>query len=111
MNGMKANLPKKTERETTTGKAQKLLFPCSKSVQKGMGLSENKADRRSYTLTLKGERRQTRGKDGPLRGTVKTGVEDSVPHLVVRFFCVELKMSAWRVPSACLCTANKREKR
>jgi hypothetical protein len=48
---MKVNLPKKTERKTPTGKAQKLLFPCSKSVAKGMGLSENKADTRSKTPT------------------------------------------------------------
>ena len=31
----RTDLPQKTEDETPTGKAQKLLFPCQKSVEKG----------------------------------------------------------------------------
>jgi hypothetical protein len=42
----RTDLPQKTEGETPTGKAQKLLFPCQKTVKKGKDEGAHKEDRR-----------------------------------------------------------------
>ena len=42
----RTDLPQKTEGETPIGKAQKLLFPCQKTVKKGKDEGAHKEDRR-----------------------------------------------------------------
>ncbi len=58
------DLSQKTELQTPTGKAQKMLFPCQKTVDKGLGSSKNKVETRFNVGQYKKKRAQTKGMDG-----------------------------------------------